>query len=350
MPDLRGGLIGCGWFARNHLYAWREVRGAEIVAVCDVDPGRARAAAAEHDVPAAYTDPEVMLAEAELDFVDIVTPPATHRELVELAARHGRHVICQKPLAPTLEDARAMVEPCSRAGIRFMCHENFRWQRPMRRLKAAAADLGELFFGRIVWRTDHDVYANQPYLAKEPRFIIADLGVHLLDLARFFLGDPEDLCAHTRRINAHIRGEDTATIMLGTSAGATCMVELSYASRLEEDLFPQTLVHLEGTRGSATLGADFQLTVVDDAGVRREDVAPRRYPWSVAGHEAIQESVIAIQQHWTDCLREYREPETSGSDNLRTLELVYGAYQSAETRRPYRTSYAHFGNAPEGGA
>lgn len=341
MANLRGGLIGCGFFARNHLHAWREVQGAEIAAVCDVDGERARRTAEEFGVPAAFSDAEAMLRETELDFVDVVTQPGSHRELVELAARHGRHVICQKPLAPTLEDGRAMVAAGEAAGVRFMCHENFRWQRPMRALKEAASGLGDLFFGRILWRTPYDVYANQPYLAEDPRFIIADVGVHLLDLARFFMGDAAEVYCHTRRVNPRIRGEDTATIMLRTQAGATCVVELSYASRLEEDLFPQTLVHLEGSHGTATLGPHFQLTVVDEAGARRPDASPRAYSWSEPGREAIQESVVAIQQHWTDCLRQGREPETSGADNVRTLALVFGAYESAETRSLYYPSYAH---------
>jgi D-apiose dehydrogenase len=337
---LRGGLIGCGFFARNHLHAWREVAGARISAVCDMDPERARCTAEEFNVPQVFSDAEAMLREAELDFVDVVTQPASHRPLVELAARHRKHVICQKPLAPSLQNARAMVAACRDAGVRFMCHENFRWQPPMRHLKQAASGLGELFFGRIVWRTPYDVYANQPYLAEDPRFIIADVGVHLLDLARFFMGDPQELYCHTLRVNPRIRGEDTATITLRTAGGGTCIVELSYASRLEEDLFPQTLVHLEGRRGTATLGPHFNLTVVDDDGVRHQSAAPPSYSWSEAGREAIQASVVAIQQHWADCLHSGRDPETSGDDNLRTLELVYGAYESAETGSVYRPSYS----------
>src|SRR4051812_42460853 len=108
MAELRGGLIGCGFFARNHLHAWRDVRGAEIAAVCDADRDRASGRAAEFGVPQVYSDAETMLGEAGLDFIDVVTQVGSHRPLIEMAARHGMPVICQKPLAPTLEDARAM--------------------------------------------------------------------------------------------------------------------------------------------------------------------------------------------------------------------------------------------------
>ena len=167
MPELRGGLIGCGFFARNHMHAWNALPDAQIVAVCDTDLARAQTFAQDFNVPRTYTDAAQMFQAENLDFVDIVTQPATHRALVELAAAHGVPVICQKPLALTLEDAQAMVQACENANVPFMVHENFRWQSPMRVLKAAAADIGDLFFGRISFRTPYDVYANQPYLATE---------------------------------------------------------------------------------------------------------------------------------------------------------------------------------------
>lgn len=335
MSTFRGGLVGCGFFARNHAHAWGELDGVEIVAACDLDPGRARSFAADFGIARAYSDPARMLSDERLDFVDIVTQPQSHRELVELAARSGVHTICQKPLAPTLEDARAMVETCRAAGVRFMVHENFRWQTPMRALRESAQEIGDLFHGGIRFRSGFDVYAAQPYLATDERFIIYDLGVHLLDLARFFLGEASRVHCETQRVNPRIRGEDVATLLLKTPAGAVCVIEMSYASRTEPELFPQTLVHLEGASGAATLGPHYQLTVTTPRGTERRAVAPQSYPWSSSPAEAIQESVVAIQRHWLQCLREDREPETSGADNLRTLELVFGAYDSARQGSPY---------------
>jgi predicted dehydrogenase len=336
MEPLKGAVIGCGFFARNHLNAWAETPGVLLAAVCDQDGARAREAAALTGAGRCYTDAAEMLSTEALDFVDVVTQPASHRSLVELAAAHRVHAVCQKPLAPSLEDARAMVGACRAAGVRFMVHENFRWQAPMRALKEAAAGIGDLFFGRIVFRSAHDCYSKQPYLATDPRFIIYDLGVHLLDLARFFLGEVEALCCHARRVNPRIRAEDAATMLLRMRSGATAVVEMSYASKLEVETFPQTLVHLEGTRGSATLGPGYVLTTTIEGESTRRTVPIRRFPWSTPPHDAIQESVAAIQAHWAECLRAGREPETSGEDNLKTLELVFGSYESSATGAPYR--------------
>lgn len=329
MADLKGAVIGCGFFARNHLHAWREVEGATIAAVCDLDLERAEAFAQEFDVPEVFADPETLLRSCQWDFVDIVTQPAMHRSLVELAAQERVPAICQKPLAPNLEDARAMVTACEVAGIPLMVHENFRWQKPMRAVKKASEAIGAPFFGRITWRSGYDVYANQPYLAEDPRFILTDLGVHLLDLARFFLGEVEQLYCQTRRVNPQIQGEDSATVMLRMRSGATCVVELSFASHPAQEPFPEASVLLEGNEGSVALEPGFRLTVNRQGYVHHPDAQPHLYPWSTRPFQAIQESVVAIQQHWVDCLRTGKEPETSGHDNLRTLELVFGAYDSA---------------------
>src|SRR5687767_3155835 len=106
------GVIGCGFFSRNHLHSWKDLapEGADLVAVCDVDARKAKAAAETFGVPRWYTDAETMFREEKLGLVDIVTRMDTHRALAELAARHGVPMIVQKPFAPTIEDVRAIVE------------------------------------------------------------------------------------------------------------------------------------------------------------------------------------------------------------------------------------------------
>ncbi|MFQ5974260.1 MAG: Gfo/Idh/MocA family protein, partial [Alphaproteobacteria bacterium] len=252
---LRGGLIGCGFFAQNHLHAWRDVAGAELVAVCDLDAAKAGAAARTFGVPNHYADAVEMFSGEELDFVDIVTTMPSHRSLVELAASKGVPAICQKPFAPTMKDAEAMVEACRSTGVALMVHENFRWQRPLMALHDAIAGggIGQPFFGRISFRSSHDVYANQPYLAKEERFIILDLAIHLLDVARYLFGEARRLTCHAATIKEGIRGEDSATMLLGHESGATSIVDCSYAAVRDPDPFPETLIEVDGDEGSVRL-------------------------------------------------------------------------------------------------
>ena len=232
MSKLRVAVIGVGFFAVNQLRAWRDIEAVEVAAICDTRPERLAEIAGQFGIARCYTDAAVMLGAERPDFVDIATGTASHRALVELAAAHRLPVICQKPFAPSLEDARAMVACCERAGVPLMVHENFRWQSPLRAVAEVlrSGRIGTPFWARISFRSGFDVYVHQPYLATVERFIIADLGIHLLDLARYLLGDVVDLSARAQRVNPRIGGEDVATMLLRHERGAVSVVECSYAS------------------------------------------------------------------------------------------------------------------------
>ncbi|MEZ5863162.1 MAG: Gfo/Idh/MocA family oxidoreductase [Geminicoccaceae bacterium] len=332
---LKGGLIGCGFFAANHLAAWRLIDGAGIVAVCDSDPQRAEAAAAGCDDARVFTDAATMLATEELDFVDIVTTVESHRQLVELAAAHGVAAICQKPFARDMADAEAMVAACARAGVPLMVHENFRWQSPLMAAKSVieSGEIGAPGYARIQFRHAYDIYTNQPYLRTERHLAIMDLGIHLLDLARYLMGEATRLHCRTQRINPAVAGEDCVTILLDHAGGAVSLVDFSFFTKLEPDPFPQTLVRVEGTKGTVELLAGYRLRVSGPGWSREADVEPAVPPFGARPWHNIQESVVNIQRHWVECLKEGREPATSGADNLRTIDLVFKAYESAETGR-----------------
>jgi predicted dehydrogenase len=217
-----------------------------------------------------------------------------------------------------------------------MVHENFRWQTPIQAVRRAidVGAIGKPFWGRFSFRSAFDVYRAQPYLAQGKRFIIEDLGIHILDIARFLLGDATMVSASTQRVNARIAGEDVATILLGHVDGATSVVDCSYASPRAEELFPQTLIEIDASEGSLRLDAGYRLTIhhVRD-GTLTGNCEPPLHPWAERPWFNIQDSVVNIQAHWLECLREKREPQTSGRDNLKTLALVEAAYASAEAQR-----------------
>lgn len=328
----RGGLVGCGFFAANHLFAWRDLPDAEIVAVCDRDAERARATRSRFGIASAYADAAEMLARERLDFIDIVTMVDSHRALVTLGAAHRVHVICQKPLALSMDDARAMVAATADAGVMLLVHENFRWQAPMRALREALDDgaIGRPSFARISFRHGFDIYRNQPYLATDSRLALVDVGVHVLDLARFFFGEATRVYCRNRRLNPRIVGEDSSTMLLDHENGAVSVVEISFFSQLDPDPFPQTLVHLEGHAGTLALTEGYRLTHVRNGRRQTRDVEPATPEWGEKPWHAVQDSVRSIQAHWLDCLRGHAAPQPSGADNLRTLDLVFKAYESAE--------------------
>ncbi|MBB3609211.1 Gfo/Idh/MocA family oxidoreductase [Rhizobium sp. BK602] len=335
MTELKGALIGCGFFAVNQMHAWKDVDGAAIVAICDRDPERLKIVGDQFGIERRYSDAAALFADGGFDFVDIATTVQSHRGLVEMAAKHKIPAICQKPFAKSLGDAKAMVETCRNAGIPLMVHENFRWQTPIQAVKQAldSGAIGEPFWGRFSFRSGYDVFSGQPYLAEGERFIIEDLGIHTLDIARFILGDVTRLSARTKRVNPKIRGEDVATILLDHDNGATSIVDVSYATKSATEAFPETLVEIDGSQGTIRLSQGYRLEIHGPDGTTITDVSPKLLSWASRPWHNIQESVLAIQQHWTDRLRSGGETSTSGADNLKTFALVEAAYDSAATGR-----------------
>jgi D-apiose dehydrogenase len=331
--NLRVAVIGSGYFASYHLTAWNALDGVEIAGLCDLDAGKAQSAAARYGVKQWWTDAERMLRETRPDFVDIVTTMPSHRNLVALCASEGLPVIVQKPFGPRYADCLAMVEACRAAKVPLMVHENFRFQQPLRRIRGVldSGVIGEPLWGRISFRTGQDVKAPQPYLYNEERFIMLDLGPHVLDIARFYLGDVDVVFARSRRVDPRIRGEDMASIVLGHVGGATSMVDFTYESRKLPDFASQTLVTLEGASGAIELRPGFELGVTSHGKLTVEDATP------VMQHELLQhpaqDSVYRTQAHWLECFRRGVEPETSGRDSLKTYAIVEAAYESAATGR-----------------
>jgi len=335
MSSLRAAVLGCGFWAQFQLAGWREVGGLEVVALYNRTRAKAEALAGRFGVPAVYDDAEELLRREKIDVVDIITDVDTHSHFVRLAAQHGAAVICQKPMAPDLATAVAMVRVCREAGVPFAVHENWRWQRPIREVKAALDEgaLGRPFRGRITFSTSFPVFDNQPFLAEAERFIIADIGSHILDVARFLFGEPVSLACHTAHVNPAIRGEDVATVLLRTTGGAAVTCEMSYASHVEHDRFPETYVVAECEHGTVELGPDFWVRITTAAGTHARRCPPPRYAWADPQYDVVHASIVPCCADLLRSLRTGEPAETSAADNLRTVRLVSAAYQSAETGR-----------------
>lgn len=333
VTPLRGALIGCGYFANNHMNAWADVEGATIVAVCDLDGAKA-ADFADRFGATPYTDAIAMLSAEAPDFVDVVTTVESHRTLVTLALGAGAAAICQKPFALTYADAKAMVDAAESAGRPLIVHENFRWERPLMALKEKldAGAVGTPTFARISFRHGHDVYANQPYLLTTKRFAIMDVGLHLFDVARFLLGDTARLYCRTRSVRPGLAGEDAFVATLDLTSGAVAVVDCSFQSTITPDPFPQTLVWLEGTEGTLELTGDYRLK--HHRGGRRpvetneEPAIPR---WGGRPWHLVQDSVATFQRHAVEAIAGRAQPQPSGAHNLETLAMALAAYRSAET-------------------
>jgi predicted dehydrogenase len=342
MNPLRFAVFGAGFWARHQIAAWREIRGVECVALYNRTRARAETLAATLGIPAVYDDAERLVREVKPDFVDNITEVGGHKPLSLLCARHRIPCICQKPMAASLADARDMVAAFRKARTPFFIHENWRWQTPMIALRRVlrAGTIGVPFRARLTMVSGFDCWANQPALRDLTRFILTDLGVHILDVARVLFGEATSLyCLTQRTLAPAVKGENVATVLLSMGkAGTTVTTEIGYAKTPLEpgvrECFPQTLAFVEGPKGSIELCADYILRVTTARATRVTRHAPPRYAWADPAYDIAHASIVPCNAHLLAALRGRTSAETTGVDNLKTLELVFGAYQSARTGRP----------------
>ncbi|MFN0068097.1 MAG: Gfo/Idh/MocA family protein [Limisphaerales bacterium] len=338
MKPLRFAIFGAGFWSRVQMAAWREIGGTECVAIYNRTRARAKAFARDLGVLAVYDDPEKLLREIKPDFVDNITEVGGHKPLSLLCAKHRIPCICQKPMAATLADARAMVAAFARAKTPFFVHENWRWQAPIRALieTLRSGVIGTPFRARLTMISGFDVWANQPALRELERFILTDLGVHLLDTARACFGEARSVYCQTHRtLWPAVKGENVATLLLSMGEARTSVViEVAYArTPLERECFPQTLAFVEGASGSLELTADHWLRITTKEGTYCRRNAPPRYAWADPRYDIAQASMVPCLKDLIGALRGERPGETTGADNLRTMELTFAAYESAAKDR-----------------
>jgi predicted dehydrogenase len=269
------------------------------------------------------------------------------------------HVLCQKPLAPSLEEAQAMRAACQAAGVLLSVNENWRWRGWYRAVQQhlRQGTLGRLRYVRIsshhngtLARVDGSLpslFVRQAYTRAMPRLLVFEWGIHLIDTLRMLLGDPQWIQAHMAHVSPLCAGEDRALMMLGFGEVVACL-DLSWASHVPDG--PPSMLEeavFEGDGGSLALipnqGDGDCLRLVRPL-PREQTPVDRERAWSpvmtqvwpahdgdIAG--AYQASYDAAQRHFIEALRTRRLPETHAGDNLKTLRATFAAYQSAAENR-----------------
>ncbi|HEX9900342.1 MAG TPA: Gfo/Idh/MocA family oxidoreductase [Candidatus Methylomirabilis sp.] len=329
---LRVALLGCGFASEFHLKSWRMVPKVEVIAICDPDPKKLQARAQEFGIGRTFTSVQDLMQGIEVDAYDVVTPPETHREVTEQLVSRGRPVLCQKPLAITLDDARAIVDLYAQRQVRLMVNENWRWRAWFQEIRRQVQQgaVGEPFYARLSIRSPAAVptpehpetflIPRQPRLKAMPQLIILEFLVHHIDTMRFLFGEVDSVYVQTRCPAKTVVGETVVTMVLnqGPVLGVldTSWASYGYPTTTSAD----TLV-VEGTGGSLFLNDDGRLTLSGASGrieripVDTTDSYVRMY-WGAINHFA-------------ECLRSGAPFQTNGPDNLKTLEIAFRAYESA---------------------
>lgn len=327
--------IGAGYFSGFQYEAWNRIPEVDLVAISNRTEAKARRMMSEYGIPRYYAEWWEMIDRERPDFVDIITPPETHFEMCAHAASRGAAIVCQKPLAPTRQESAEIVQQARKAGVRFMVHENFRWQPWYRQIKRILVDgrIGEPTHLYFRMRTGDgwgkDAYlARQPFFREYPELLVYETGVHFIDTFRYLLGDVTRVFAFLRRLNPVIYGEDAGQIWLSFESGATAILD---ANRYNESESPHPRytfgeLRLDATGGHLAMEADSSMRV-KPLGEPARPVDYERENRNFAG-----DCVYSLQRHFVDCLLSGEPFESDGEDYLKTLAVVDAVYDSAEAK------------------
>ncbi len=310
------------------------MEGVQIAALCDLDLHKAQTLAERYAIPRVYTDYAVMLRSERPDVLDIITPPSSHLEICQAAARSQCQIICQKPLAPTLAEARRLVQIVNQHGVRCMVHENFRfqpWYRKMRELidqEAIGGRLHSVYMRSRMgdgWQTD--AYLDrQPYFRTMPRLLVYETGIHFVDTFRFLMGEVTRVFSSLRTLNASIVGEDCGILFFEFENGATGIWDANRYNESNAPNFRYTFgeLLLEGSGGSIRLYADGRITL-QPLGGDEVDV-PYQHDPRYFGSDC----VFHTQRHFLQRYLSGEPFENSAEKYLRNIEIQEALYESAK--------------------
>jgi predicted dehydrogenase len=325
-------MVGAGFFADIQLGGWVGVQGAEIVGVLDFDSEKAQKLGGKYGI-AAYSEWDRMIADIRPDFIDVCTPPDSHRDYVQLGADLGLPVLCQKPFAPTYEEGESMVQYCRDRGVPLMVNDNWRWQAWYREIARMIGQglLGEVYTAGFAMRPGdgwgNEPYPLQPYFKEMERFLVAETGVHWIDTFRYLFGEIESLYCQTRTVNPIIRGEDLAIIHFNFAGGMTAIYDANRTTYTEEVRSPTYgKFAVEGTQGKLRLLENGEILYTPRGGVEQRHEYSVPSGWMGGG-------VQATLQHFADGLHRGEEFETSGERYLPTFRAVFACYKSARTNQ-----------------
>ena len=332
---FRIALVGCGRISKNHFEAIDKLDGLELVAVCDADPERAKQAGLEWKVPY-FTSYERMLAEGNADVVTIATPSGLHPEQGIAAAKTGKHVVMEKPMAISLTAADALVQACDKAGVQLFVVKQNRLNPPVQLLKRA---VDRNRFGRIYlascavhWARPQEYYDQAPWRGtwEFDGGAFMNQASHYVDLIQWVMGPVESVTAKTATLARRIETEDTGIAILKFRSGALGTIQvtmLAYPRNLEGSL---TIL---GEKGSAKIGGtavnkiehwEFADYDDDDKLVESANTNPPNVYG--LGHQGYYRNVLSV-------LRGEAKPDTDGRAGRKSLELILGIYESAKTGR-----------------
>ncbi len=331
--NFRIAFVGCGRISKNHFDAIEKIDGLEIVAVSDEIGERAHDAGEKLGVPS-FASFEKMLAKVDCDIVAIATPSGLHPVQGVVAARAGKHVVTEKPMAISLAGADELVRACDDAGVHLFVVKQNRLNRPIQLLKKAVESgrFGKIFMANstVRWARPQEYYDQAPWRGtwKYDGGAFMNQASHYVDLIQWMMGPVESVVAKTATLARQIETEDSGAAVIKFQSGALGILEvtmLTYPRNLEGSftiLGEKGTVKIGGTAVNKVEHWLFDEPDSDDKLIEQMNTNPPNvYGF---GHEGYYRNVLAV-------LRGDAKADTDGREGRKSLELILGIYESARS-------------------
>ena len=335
---IKFAIIGCGRIAKRHaeLLSSGQIRGACLAAVCDIRRERADTFGSKYEV-SAYGSIQEMLAQPGIDAVAVLTPSGMHAEHAILVARSKRHVLVEKPMALTLDDADAMIRECDAAGVGLYVVKQNRFNVPVVKAREAldAGRFGQLVLGtvRVRWCRDQSYYSQDDWRGTwaQDGGVLANQASHHIDMLGWFMGEVESVHARGITALAQIEAEDTAVATVKFRNGALGIIEATSAARPHD---MEGSLSILGSAGAIEIAGfavnkirtwQFTEMSASDADVLEQFSVnpPNVYGF---GHQAYYE-------HMVEVLANGIPPLVGGHEGRQSLELIMALYESMASGR-----------------
>lgn len=333
---LNFALVGCGRIAKRHseLLGLGQIKGAQLVAVCDVVESKARDIGSIFSVNH-YKDMHEMMRSEKVDVVVVLTESGNHAKNVVELAKYGRHIVVEKPMALTLDDADNMIQACDKSGAKLFVVKQNRFNVPVVKLREAFEQgrFGKLVLGtvRVRWCRPQSYYDQAPWRGTWAMDggVLTNQASHHIDMLEWMMGDVESVFARSTTALAKIEAEDTAVVTLKFKNGALGIIEATTAVRPKDLEGSISVLGEKGTVEIAGFAVNKMKTwnfveplpgdedVMDSYSVN----PPNVYGF---GHQAYYEYVV-------NCISNNGPHLVDGLVGRKSLELINAIYESIET-------------------
>lgn len=339
---LKIGVISCSGMAQVHMKAVMDNPQTELSMLCDVDEERLKEAAELFGVRKTATDYREVLADPEIDAVIIVTPDQTHKEITLVALDAGKHVLCEKPMALTMDDCRQMIDAAKAAKTKMMVGQICRYAPGFRKAKELIdrGEIGELFFVETEYAHDYSKN-NVPWRLDPLRHGFLGGGCHAVDLARWVAGDPLEVMAYSNHKMLKDWPTDDCTVAIMRFPNDV-IGKVFVSTGCKRDYTMRSVFY--GSKGTIiTDNTSTSMTVFKEGlgngetlleGLPQTHAIPVKYPVDVSSHNAAGEL-----NEFVDCIVNDKPIRTTAVEGAKTVLVSLAAVESTKTGKPVQITY-----------